>query len=169
MNQADIGSNASPNAPRPNLDEPGQHAASSGTSTFAVLVGIAFMLMTTFFVLSFVAVWKRSEGTTTVQSSAVTSLPETTPVVAPRARTASEDWRKGTVNIVRPDLKTGVMRAAPDSNAPRAAFVPKGTVIDVGKSATKDGQMWYHVRAVINGGTYEGWMHSDIVLVEQQP
>ncbi len=169
MNQVDNGANVPPNAPSPNFDEPGQHTASSGTSAFAVLVGIAFLFMATFFVLSLVAVWKRSEGMTTVRSPVPTSLAETTPVVEPRTQTASEEWRKGTVNVIRADLKTGVMRAAPDLKAALAAYVPKGAEIDVGKSAMKDGQMWYHVRAVVNGGTYEGWMHSDIVLIDQQP
>lgn len=147
----------------PNLDGPGQPSASSGTSVFAVLVGIGFLVMATFFVLSFVAVWKRSEVAAAPRTSVSTSLQQTMPVVEPRNRTDSEEWRKGTVNVVRVDLKTGVMRAAPDLKAPLAAYVPKGTAIDVGKSATKDGQMWYHVRAVVDGKTYEGWMHSDIV------
>lgn len=93
----------------------------------------------------------------------------TIPVVAPRARTDSEEWRKGTVNVVRIDLKTGVMRTAPDLKAALVTNVPKGSVIDVGDPATKDGQTWYHVRAVVNGTTHEGYMHSDIVIVEQQP
>jgi len=166
MNQADFGSNVSQNPPPLPAGEPEQHASSSGTSAFAVLVGMGFLLMAMFFVLSFVAVWKRSEANASPQSPVV---PAIAPTVEARPNALAEKWRKGIVNVVRADLSTGVMRAAPDPTAARTTFVPKGTTIDVGKSAMKDRQMWYHVRANVNGTTYEGWMHSDIVIVDQHP
>ncbi|MDC0740786.1 hypothetical protein [Polyangium mundeleinium] len=41
--------------------------------------------------------------------------------------------------------------------------MPHGTMVDVGRAKTEAGQTWYHVRAVVNGVAYEGWMHADIL------
>ncbi|TKC94177.1 hypothetical protein [Polyangium fumosum] len=111
--------------------------------------------------MSFVAVWKRSEAdvlppapVSMVVSGNAPEVPA--PVERPR-------MRKAVVNIRRPDLKNGVLRTLPGLDTPRAAFVPHGTLVDVGRAKTEAGQTWYHVRAVVNGVAYEGWMHADIL------
>lgn len=164
MNQADFGTNPAPNAPLPNLEEPGQHAESSGTSAFAVLVGITFLLMTMFFVLSFVAVWKRSEGRTTPRAPSVvehSSMPRSSD------RTDSEIWLDGRVNLKRLDRGPGQLRNAP-SGASIAEFDHRSS-IKVASSSVKNHEKWYRVRGMYKGSVVEGWMHSDIVLVEQLP
>lgn len=164
MNQADIGPNASSNAPLANVDAPAQAPASSGTSAFAVLVGIAFLLMTTFFVLSFWAVWKRSEGLTTQLAPSVVEQSTTS---QSSDRTDSEMWLDAMVNLKRLDRGPGQLRDAP-SGASIAEFGHKASV-KVAAASVKNHEKWYRVRGMYKGSVVEGWMHSDIVLVEQQP
>lgn len=164
MNQADIGSNASPNAPLPNLDESGQHAASSGTSTFAVLVGIGFLLMATFFVLSFWAVWKRSEGRTTQIAQPVVEnnrTPESSD------RIDSEVWLDAMVNLKRLDRGPGQLRSSPGGTS-KAEFDHKSPV-KVALSSVRNHEKWYRVKGIYKGAMVEGYMHSDILIVARQP
>lgn len=164
MNQADIGPSVSPNAPLPNLEGPGQPTASSGTSVFAVFVGVGFLVMATFFVLSFVAVWKRSEGST-AQSTPVFVEHSITPQSSDR--TDSEGWVDAKVNLKRLDRGFAQLRGSP-GGVSIAEFEHKAP-IKVASSSVKNHETWYRVKGTYRGAVVEGYMHSDIVLVEQKP
>lgn len=164
MNHADFGSNASQNTPRLPAGDPEQHASSSGTSAFAVLVGIGFLLMATFFVLSFVAVWKRSEGRTT---QIATSVIENSSTHQSSDQTDSEVWLDAMVNLKRLDRGPGQLRSSPGGTS-IAEFDHKSSV-KVASSSVKNHEKWYRVKGIYKSAMVEGWMHSDIVIVEQQP
>lgn len=140
-------------------------ASGSGMSGFAVLVGLGFLFILSFFGLALVAVWKRSESDASRSASfavpVMTTQSASMPAAAPSAPTA---WRKAIVTVPRPDMQNGVMRNAPGFNTPHAAYIPRGTTVDVGPARYKDGQTWYQVRAELGGKEYEGFMHSDILV-----
>ena len=56
----------------------------------------------------------------------------------------------------RQEMGPGTVRNLPGFNSDLAAFVPHGSVVEVGRSTVKDGQTWYLVRAERNGKIYEG-------------
>jgi len=166
MNQADVGSNASPNAPLPNLEESERSMATSGTSAFAVLVGIAFLLMAAFFALSFVAVLKRSEGRTT---QIVPSAVKNSSTAQSSDRIDSEVWLDAMVNLKRLDRGPGQFRGSPSHDGASIAEFDHKSPVKVALSSVKNHEKWYRVKGIYKGAMVEGWMHSDILIVAQQP
>jgi len=176
MNDVSAGQAYSPLSPGgdPSAPEPPPAPAASargGTSAFAVMVGVGMLLLFAFFGLSLVAVgmrWSRGHmSSSSAPKMSSSPAPTSAPVIAPPALPEPRTEVKRAVVTVPAKLKNGVLRASPSGNAPTLAFVPMGTVVELGESRTaqsKTGpQVWYRVRAVVDGKAYEGWMHSDIL------
>ena len=146
---------------------PGGSPKAEGISAFAVLVGVSFLVLVAFFAMSIVAVWKRSHA----EPSPTLPMPIASPG-STRERSVpvtEEVWFKGTVYVAKG--VPGILRGEPRLDGALVVFVPNGADVEMGRTATAPGasrsEAWYHVRAVVKGKQYEGWMHSDILLPSQ--
>ncbi len=85
-----------------------------GTRVDGEIAGLFFLgtVMATFFVLSLVAAWRRSEVHATAPALVLTTMVETSSVVPSPAPKVSEEWRKG-IALVPPSMKAGVLRLLP--------------------------------------------------------
>lgn len=120
--------------------------------------------MLTFFATSLYAVWRRSEGPTRQIAPSVVDN-TTTPQLTDR--TDTEGWLDAMVNLKRLDRGLAQLRGSP-GGASIAEFDHKSS-IKVALSSVKNHEKWYRVKGMYKGAMVEGYMHSDIVLVEQQP
>jgi hypothetical protein len=140
-----------------------------GISTFAVLIGMSFLILVGFFGTSTFAVWqRRSRGTTRQAAPTAIALPQ-----APAPDTASPTLgaAQPTAIVVPKGYKTGILRSDATTKSDIVAYVPANAVVMLGASKTeiddkKRPQVWYRVRAVVDNKTYEGWMHSDILKLQ---
>lgn len=167
MNDSSLGPALPATPPLGASSAPGGSPKAEGISAFAVLVGVSFLVLVAFFGMSIVAIWKRSHvGPSPTQPMPIAAPSPTRERPVP---VTAEVWFKGTVYVAKG--LPGVMRGAPRLDGVFVASIPNGSDVEMGQTATTPGasgpETWYHVRAVVKGKRYEGWMHSDILLPSQ--
>lgn len=144
-------------------------SARGGTSGFALLVGVWMLLLTAFFgasALAMVLRWQRDTA-----RAEVPPIPVAPPLPAPGTTDPSpaKPAPRATVTVP-PSKKNGAVREQPSFDAEVVALVPGGQMVDVEDTAMVRGklglQRWFRVRTVVFGKPVEGWMHSDILRLE---
>jgi hypothetical protein len=151
---------------------PAQVASQRGTSLFAFAVGLWFCLLTGFFGVSAFAMlmrWHRgSDRPEIVSGTAIPAQP-------PPASTPPPSGQQPRLAIVTvpPGRKNGVVRMEPSLDAKSLEIIPAGEVVEILDRKVVQGkiglQVWYRVKATIFGRSVEGWMHSDILKMMDDP
>jgi predicted transcriptional regulator len=74
---------------------------------------------------------------------------------------------------VPPAKKNGTVRAEPSLDAEIVDRIPGGEIVEVEDRQVVQGkagrQVWFRVRGMVFGKPVEGWMHSDILKMMDEP